>query len=227
MMAQRTPGWYAARLGKVTASRVGDLTARTRNGWAASRANYLNQLLAERLTQTVVRSPVTAPMQWGIEHEEDARLAYQLYAETDVAECGFVDHPTVAMSGASPDGLVGGQGLVEIKCPTTIAHLTILVEGHVPERYLPQIHWQLSCTGREWCDFVSFDPRLFGAATLFVKRVHRDAAIVAELEQQVIEFLAEVDALVSLLDSRYGPMRIGIGRWRQLAGPAAVTRVHH
>jgi putative phage-type endonuclease len=227
MIAQRTPEWYAARLGKVTASRVGDLTARTRAGWAASRANYLNQLLAERLSDTIARSPVTAAMQWGIDQEADARLAYQLYAETDVAECGFVDHPTVPMSGASPDGLVGDHGLVEIKCPTTIAHLTILVEDQVPERYLPQIHWQLSCTGREWCDFVSYDPRLFGAATLFVKRVHRDTAIVAELEQQVVEFLAEVDALLALLDSRYGPMQIGIDRWRQLAGPAAFTRVHH
>ena len=227
MIAQRSREWYAARLGKVTASRVGDLIARTRTGWSASRGNYLNQLLAERLSFEVMPTPVTSAMQWGIEQEPNARLAYQLYADDDVSECGFVDHPEIAMSGASPDGLVGGDGLIEIKCPGTASHLTTLLEEQVPDRYLPQIHWQLSCTGRNWCDFVSFDPRLSGGACLFVRRVYRDDARLIELEGQVVEFLAELDALVVLLDSRYGPMRIGVDRWHSLAAPAAFARGRH
>lgn len=227
MIVQRSPEWFAVRLGKVTASRVGDLTARTRTGWSASRSNYLNQLLAERLSLESAPTPVSSAMQWGIDHEADARLAYQLYADTDVLECGFVDHPAIAMSGASPDGMVGDDGLVELKCPTTVTHLTTLLEEQVPERHLPQIHWQLSCTGREWCDFVSFDPRLAGTAGLFVKRVYRDDAKLAELEGQVEEFLAELDALVVLLDSRYGPMQIGLDRWRRLAAPAVLYRSQH
>lgn len=155
MIVQRSPEWYAVRAGKVTASRVADVVARTRSGWSANRTGYMNQLLVERLGANGTPGPISAAMQWGIDHEGDARLAYQLWADVEVHECGFIDHPTVTMSGASPDGTIGDDGLVEFKCPSTTTHVTTLIEQHIPERYLLQTLWQMSCTQRHWCDFVS------------------------------------------------------------------------
>lgn len=202
-MEQRTPEWFAARCGKATASRMADLTARTQKGWGASRANYAAELVVERLTGQSTEGYCNAAMQHGIDTEPEAREAYSFRLDVDVAECGFIDHPTIAMSGASPDGLIGDVGLLEIKCPQTAAHIAALLDGDIPDKYQKQIQWQLACTGRQWCDFASYDPRLPESMRLFVKRIHRDDAAITALEAQVIDFLGEVDETVAQLRARY------------------------
>jgi len=202
-IVQGSPEWFAARLGRVTASRVADVIARTKSGWGASRANYAAQLVAERLTKTVAETFTNDAMRWGTEQEPFARAAYEFYRDADVTEVGFVEHPRIAMSGASPDGLVGADGLVEIKAPNTATHIETLLGGAAPAKYLCQVQWQMACTGRPWCDFVSFDPRLPAEMRLFVRRVERDAARINELEDAVAAFLAEVDATVAELTRIY------------------------
>lgn len=200
---QRSEDWFAVRLGKVTASRVSDVVAKTKTGWGASRANYKAQLVCERLTGFVEPSYTNAAMQWGIDKEDEARAAYQIHALCEVAEIGFVDHPNIEMSGASPDGLIGADGLVEVKCPMSAAHIETLLGQSVPSKYIYQVQWQMACTARAWCDFVSFDPRLPAPMQLFVSRVHRDDTIISSLERDVSDFLAEVDATVSELRAKY------------------------
>lgn len=203
MIQQGTPEWLQQRLGKATASRICDIIARTKTGWGASRASYAAQLVAERLTQRPVESFTNAAMQWGTETEPEARRAYSFRLDVDVEETGFIDHPKIAMSGASPDGLIGGDGLVEFKCPNTSTHIATLLGDAVPAKYLTQMQWQMACTGRQWCDFASYDPRLPETMRLFVKRVERDDAEIIRLEDAVSEFLAEVDQTVAALRERY------------------------
>lgn len=205
---QRSPEWFAARSGKVTASRVADVIAKTKTGWGASRANYAAQLVAERLTGTVEEGYTNAAMQWGTDQEPEARIAYEFRHEVTVFEVGFVPHPSIAMAGASPDGLVGEFGLVEIKCPNTATHIETLRSGSVPGKYLTQMQWQMACTQRDWCDFVSFDPRMPEAMRLFVRRVPRDEDLIAELEREVVAFLAEIDATVAELTRLYGSLAV-------------------
>ena len=203
-MEQGSADWFAARCGRVTASRVADVVARTKTGYSASRANYLAQLVAERLTGDVAESYTNAAMAWGTEMEPEARTAYEFLHNAAVTEVGFVEHPGIAMAGASPDGLVGDDGLVEIKCPQTATHIETLRGGTVPGKYLTQMLWQMACTGRQWCDFVSYDPRMPDAMRLFVKRVPRDDARIAELEAEVVAFLTELDTTVAELTRLYG-----------------------
>jgi putative phage-type endonuclease len=203
MIVQGTPEWYAARAGKVTASKVADIIARTKTGYSTSRANYLFALLCERLTGVCEPGYVSPAMQWGKDQEPFARQAYERLTGQDVYEVGFIDHPEIAMSGASPDGFVGEDGLVEFKCPLTATHVATLDSGEVPPAYLTQIQWQLACTGRQWCDFVSYDPRLPEHLRLFVKRVERDASAILNLESEVTAFLAELDAKVAEISARY------------------------
>lgn len=202
-MEQRSADWFAARLGKVTASRIADVCAKTKTGWGAGRANYRAQLVAERLTGQQQDSFTNAAMQWGIDTEEQARTAYAFLHGQKVVEEAFVIHPRIGMGGASPDGLVGDDGLVEIKCPNTATHIDTLKGQAIPAKYIGQMDWQMACTGRQWCDFVSFDPRMPEELQLFVKRHHRDDARIAELEAMVTEFLAEVDADVAALTALY------------------------
>lgn len=204
-MEQGTQEWLDARVGKVTASRVADVIARTKTGWGAGRANYMAELISERLTGVPASNFTNAAMQWGTETEPDARVAYAMHMQLTVDQVGFIDHPLIPMSGASPDGLiVEDPGLVEIKCPQTATHIDTLLSGNVPGKYLTQINWQLACTTRNWCDFVSFDPRLPENMQLFVKRIERDSKKIAELEEMVEEFLAELDAKISALREAYG-----------------------
>lgn len=205
MIVQGSPEWFAERVGKVTASRVADVVARTKSGWGASRANYMAELIAERLTGAKSEGFVNAAMQHGIDTEPQARDAYSFYAGVDVEQVGFIAHPTIEMSGASPDGLVGNDGLVEIKCPNTATHIDTLLDGKVPERYVLQMQWQMACTGRKWCDFVSFDPRMPESMRLFIKRVERDEKLIASLEKDVELFLREVETKVAALRSMYEP----------------------
>lgn len=196
LVIQNTPDWFSLRLGQVTGSRVADIVARTKTGYSTSRANYLAQLVSERLTGQTSESFASAPMQWGIDHEAEARRAYAFRCDRQVALTGFVQHPTIKMAGASPDGLVGSDGLVELKCPNTATHIETLVTGAIPARYETQMLWQLACTGRDWCDFVSYDPRLPEGMCLLVSRLAYDEDRIAQLEDEVRLFLGEVDALV-------------------------------
>jgi putative phage-type endonuclease len=200
---QGSPEWFTIRCGKVTASRVADIIAKTKTGPSASRANYMAQLIAERLTGEVQESYTNAAMQWGTEKEPDARTAYEFRSDVTVEQIGFVIHPRIAHSGASPDGLVVTDGLVEIKCPNTATHIETLQGRSVPSKYITQIQWQLACTGRNWCDYVSFDPRMPESMSLFVSRVERDDKTISELEAQVSEFLSELDRKVIDLTDLY------------------------
>lgn len=203
-MIQQSPEWFAARLGKVTASRIADVTAKTRTGWGASRANYAAELIAERLTGVRADTYTNAGMQWGTEKEPEARIAYSFYTGNDVEEVGFIEHPTIEMCGASPDGLVAPLGLVEIKCPATSTHIdTLLGTSAIPDKYDVQMQWQMACTGRLYCDFVSYDPRMPETMRIFIQRVPRDDARIAELERLVATFLAEVEDKVAALREKF------------------------
>jgi len=203
-MIQGSAEWHAIRCGKVTASRVADIIAKTKTGPAASRANYAAELIAERLTGVAVEGYTNAAMQWGTDQEPQARMAYEFMHDAHVEQVAFVIHPRIADSGASPDGLVAADGLIEIKCPNTATHIDTLLQGAVPAKYVTQMMWQMACTGRQWCDFVSYDPRLPESMQMFVKRVHRDDDLIADLEQEVIRFLEnEVEAKVVALRRLY------------------------
>lgn len=202
---QGTDEWRALRLGKVTASRVADIVAKTKSGYSTSRANYAAQLICERLTGVPTETFTNAAMQWGTDMEPEARLAYEFNRVAKVDQVAFVPHPSIADSGCSPDGLVGTDGLVEIKCPITATHIETLTGKAVPVKYVAQIQWQLACTGRQWCDFVSYDPRMPEAMRFFCVRVHRVPEIIEELEKEVITFLNEIRAKIHTLRSIYDP----------------------
>ena len=201
-MEQRSPEWFAARLGKVTASRVADVIAKTKTGYSTSRENYMAQLVCERMTGTQAESYNNSAMQWGTDQEPLARAAYEAAADVLVDETGFVIHPTIAEAGASPDGLVGDDGLIEIKCPNTSTHIDTLLSEKVPSKYLTQMMWQMACTGRKWCDFVSFDPRMPEGLQIFIKRVDYHDSIVKGLESEVKEFLEELETKIVKLNER-------------------------
>ena len=199
MMEQRTDDWFAARLGKVTASRVADVIAKTKTGYGAGRANYMADLVVERLTGQKASSFTNAAMEWGTEQEPNAKAAYAAKTGILVEDVGFIDHPTVAMSGASPDGFAE-EGLVEIKCPNTATHLEYIFDGKPPQKYVTQIQWQMACTGKPWCDFVSYDPRLPERLQLLVVLVPRDDDYIKMLEQEVTAFLRELDDKLNKLE---------------------------
>jgi putative phage-type endonuclease len=199
MMEQRTEEWFAARLGKVTASKVADVLAKTKTGVSASRANYLSDLVVERLTGQQAEFYQNEAMQWGTETEPQARMAYEAYKNVLVDEEGFIDHPTIANFGCSPDGLIGVDGLIEIKCPNSKTHIDTLLSGKAPSKYIPQMQTQMAVTGRQYCDFVSFDPRLPEDLQLFVVRVNRDDEYIANIEEEVVAFLNEVEETVNKL----------------------------
>jgi putative phage-type endonuclease len=201
---QGSPEWHQLRLGKVTASRVADIVAKTKSGPSALRANYMAELIAERLSGSPTEAFVSAAMQWGTDMEPQARAAYEFRTDALVTPVGFVLHPTIDQAGASPDGLVDDDGLIEIKCPNTATHLETLLGQAAPSKYETQMQWQMACTGRKWCDFVSYDPRLPESMRMFVKRVDRDDKRIKELETEVAGFLLEIAVKLSQLNSLYG-----------------------
>jgi len=201
--AQGTDAWLQERCGKVTASRIADLMARTKSGYSASRANYASQLICERLTGCVAPSFTNAAMIHGTETEPEARRAYEFYIDRDVVQVGFMPHPSIEMAGASPDGLIGDDGLLELKCPNSATHIETLLGGVIPDKYVKQMQFQMACTGRQWCDFASYDNRLPERMRLFVKRVDRDEELIGEIETAVRGFLAEIDETVAQLRVRY------------------------
>lgn len=203
-MEQRTEEWFSARVGKVTASRVADVIARTKTGYGASRANYMAELICERLVGSRGETFINAAMVWGTEQEPNARAAYEAKRGVLVVETGFVPHPTIPMSGASPDGLVDGDGLVELKCPNTATHIDTLVSDTIPAKYIAQMQWQMACTGRQWCDFVSYDPRMPENMQIFVRRIDRDNVMISKMEEEISLFLSELEAKMKSLISMYG-----------------------
>ena len=203
MIEQRTTEWFAQRCGHLTASRIADMMARTQKGWGASRANYAAQLIAERLTGVAESGFTSAAMQHGIDTEAAARAAYGFMQDVEVIEAPFVLHPRLAWSGASPDGFVGDDGLIEIKCPNTATHIITLRGGEIPDKYIKQMQWQMACTERDWCDFVSFDPRMPVEMQLHIQRVDRDNDLIAEIESAAIGFLDEIAATVAELEAIY------------------------
>jgi putative phage-type endonuclease len=203
MIAQGTPEWRMQRCGLVTASRISDLMARTKTGYGASRANYMAELTAERLTGVPAEGFTSAAMQWGTEKEPDAKAAYEFLTDAVIMPAEFVPHPSIPETGASPDGYIGDDGLIEIKCPNTATHIETLLGGSVPGKYALQMQWQMACTSRQWCDFASFDPRMPPAMQLFVRRLERDDAKIAEIEADVMRFLDEIGATVSKLRALY------------------------
>jgi putative phage-type endonuclease len=204
-MEQRTDEWYLTRLGKVTASSLYKVLAKTKTGYGADRGNYMTQLVLERVTGTKADFYTNASMQWGIDQEPFARAAYEATKGVMVEEIAFVPHPTIEMSGASPDGLVGDDGMVEIKCPDSKTMLECwLSDNPVESKYMAQMQWQMRCADRNWCDYVVFDPRMPPKAQLFVDRVERDDEWIAATEIEVVKFLAEVDAKVAALKKIIG-----------------------
>ena len=208
MIIQGSAEWHQARCGKVTASRIADVMAKTKTGYGASRANYMAELIAERLSGVPAEGYTNAAMAWGTEQEPEARRAYEFWMNVEVEEVGFVQHPKIVASGASPDGLVGTDGLVEIKCPNTATHLETLLDRSIDKKYQLQMQWQMACTGRSWCDFVSFDPRLPAPYQLYVYRVTADAALQSEIDAEVRKFLGELDAKVTELRKRFEPKNL-------------------
>ena len=199
-IVQGSEAWFQSRMGKVTASRVADVIAKTKTGYSASRDNYMAQLVCERMTNTVAESFTNSAMQWGTETEPLARAAYEAHADVLVDEVAMITHPTIEAAGASPDGLVGDYGQLEIKCPNTATHIDTLLTQTVPGKYITQMQWQMACTGRQWTDFASFDPRLPTELQLFVKRVPRDDAYIQMLEKEVVQFLTELDGKIKKLN---------------------------
>jgi len=202
-MEQRSDEWFAARLGRVTASRVADIIAKTKSGYSTSRANYMSELICERLTGKRTAFFQTAAMAWGTNTEPMAALAYEAKTGNLVEGVGFVPHPTIDMAGASPDGLVDHDGLIEIKCPNTSTHLDTVLASTPPAQYVAQMQWQMACTGRQWCDFISYDPRLPEKMQIFIQRVMRDDAMIENLEKEVNLFLKEIGDKIALLDAAF------------------------
>ena len=200
---QGSPEWFQERLGKVTASRVADLCARTKTGYGASRANYMAELIVERLTGQPAPSYENDAMRWGKEQEPAARLAYGFMQDVEVEAAGFVSHPFIAEAGASPDGYVGDHGLVEIKSPNTSTHIDTLLNQTIANKYFMQMQFQMACTGRRWADFVSFDPRMPSSMQLWVERVERSQEVIDQLEAEVRLFLKELEGKVDELRKRY------------------------
>jgi putative phage-type endonuclease len=190
---QGTDAWHQLRLGKVTASRVADILAKTKTGPSASKQNYLIELALQRTTGIIQESYSNATMEWGTLTEPQARVAYEVKSGNFVDQIAFVDHPSIPWFGCSPDGLVSDRGLVEIKCPNSATHWEYFKSKEPPKKYFIQMQAQLSCTGRDWCDFVSFDPRMPERSQLLIVRVNRDETFISLMESEIKQFLSEVE----------------------------------
>lgn len=195
-MIQGSAEWLQIRAGNCTGSRIYDACAKGKTGkYYQARADYMNELLIERLTGQAAQHFVSDAMQWGTMYEGEARAVYETQKGTLVTECAYFPHPSIAHSGASPDGLVGIDGVIEIKCPTTGVHLETILSGEIPEKHTYQMAWEAECSGRKWVDFVSYDPRLPGNLSFFCTRYTPEPKFLEYLRAEVIKFLAELDDL--------------------------------
>jgi putative phage-type endonuclease len=203
-MEQGTQEWFEARLGKVTASKISDVMAKGRgDAPSATAATYMSQLVCERLTGKPTETFTSAAMEHGNETEAQARAMYSLEKMLSVEEVGSVDHPTLKMASASPDGLVGDDGLVEIKCPQPKKHIANLMGGKIDRAYMLQMQWQMECTGRVWCDFVSFNPDFPAHMQIHIQRVERDDETLDEIRGAVFDFLERTSQMVAELNGKY------------------------
>jgi len=198
-LEQGSTEWKMAKLGHVSASSIADVMAKGKSGEATTRKKYKVKLVAERLTNQIIESYSNSAMEWGVEQESFARQKYEALNNVLVDKTGFWLHPEIQWLGVSPDGLVNDDGLIEIKCPNTTTHIDYILDDKVPTEYYKQIQCQLWVTGREWCDFISYDPRLPESRQLFIKRCNRDDAVITEMQLEVLEFLKEVDYLTKIL----------------------------
>ena len=199
-MEQRTQEWFAQRAGKVTASSVYKVMAKTKTGYSADRENYQAQLVVERMTGQPAKTYSNAAMEWGVEQEANARAAYEAQMGKLVEEVGFIPHPTIPMCGASPDGVVG-DGLIEIKCPETATMIELQLSNKIPDKYLKQMQLQMRCADKQWCHFVVYDPRMPERLQLLILHVDRDDKLIGEMEAEIVKFLAEVDEKVKKLEA--------------------------
>lgn len=208
-LIQHSPEWYQARIGMMTSCKVKDAIAKRKRGEGdlACRRNLKLQMLSEILSGRTTDHYVSQAMDWGIENEPRARAEYELKTGYSVEPLGLVLHPTLSRAAASPDGWIAPDGLLEIKCPETWTHIEYLTEGVVPSDYIPQMTWQMACAGPEvkWADFCSFDPRLNEDLQLFIVRLERDDAKIAEMEEQVTEFLSELNDMAEKLTANLKP----------------------
>lgn len=204
MIIQGSPEWLAARAGSLGASCMQDAIARVKGGWAASRASLMGRLIAERLTGRPYDTFKSQAMRYGSQCEPEARSTYAFMFDVDVEQVGLIRHPTIIGSHASPDGLIGADGLLELKCPETHTHLNTLLTGKISEQYMTQMMWQMACTGRQWVDYVSYDNRLPDEMQIWVRRIHRDQKRIIELENHAIQFLKELDETLSKLCATVG-----------------------
>lgn len=202
-LIQGTPEWLAARAGSLGASSIADALARTKTGWGASRANLKARIVTERITGKPVETFVNAAMQRGTELEPQARAMYSFHTGHEVTEIGIILHPTIKHSHCSPDGLIGDDGMVEIKCCGAARHIEMLTDAAPEDRYIKQCLWQLACTGRQWVDLAYFNPDLPESMQLVIHRIERDEAKLKELEGDVTEFLIDVRRTVEALEARY------------------------
>lgn len=199
-VAQGSDDWHKHRCGSLGASQVHDVLAKTKSGYTAARANTKARMVAERLTGLTQETFKSSAMQWGNDTEPQARSAYEFITGKRVQVVGMFKLANLAGSHASPDGLVDNDGLIEIKCPNTATHIETLKTEKIDPKYVTQMQWQMALTDREWCDFVSYDPRMPEDLSLFIKRVPRDPQAIADLMKQVEEFLGEVDADIKALE---------------------------
>jgi putative phage-type endonuclease len=205
-MDQQSPEWFAARCGSLGASSLAGITAKGRGGSpSATRANIMARLISERLTGIPQETFQSAEMLHGIRTEPEARAAYKFYCAVEVQQVGIVLHPKLKGTHASPDGLVGTDGLVEIKCPNTATHIDYLLTGSIPDKYVVQMLWQMACTNRQYCDFVSYDPRMPEELRMFVKRYDRDSHRLHTLTNEVADFLSEMESKLEQLRELAAP----------------------
>ena len=195
-LEQGTDEWKLARLGYVSASNLDAVMARGKSGEAITRKKYKVRLAAERLTGEITESYSNAAMEWGVVNEEKAAMAYEVSKDTLLDRTGFWKHPTISWLGCSPDRLVGSDGLVEIKCPDSSTHVDYLLAKQVPTEYVKQVQGQIWVMEREWCDFVSYDPRMPEKNRLLVVRAYRDEELIKQMQEEVEKFLNEVDQLI-------------------------------
>ncbi len=205
-MEQRTAQWFQARLGKVTASNIYNVLSKTAKGLPTSKyEDYKIKLITERLTGETSPHYETEDMRWGIEHEEDALKEYAFIYDTEISQCGFIQHPTLKMAGASPDGLIGENGLIEIKCPRSANHMRFCIDNEIKPEYHAQMQFQMACTERQWCDFISYDPRFTGDSShlrMKIKRIYRDDKQIEQINQAVQAFLAEIEREIKQLSTK-------------------------
>lgn len=202
-LVQRSPEWLAARCGSLGASEVHAALARTKNGWGASREQIMSRLCWERLTGKPVETFKSAAMLRGSELEPEARAAYAFFRDTHVEEIGLVLHPRLKGTHASPDGIIGTDGLVELKCFEGANHLATLLSGEFESKYITQVDWQMACTGRKWCDLAAYHPDPPPEMRLAVVRIERDEKRIAKLDAEVAEFLEELNTRLTALRSKF------------------------